>query len=347
MRFRLARFLLLAVLAAALTAGLFALRGLSPLSADSREISALVERDQIVWYFRWPLTHLLAQSLHRAAGLSGADCLALLSSIAGALFLVTLFRVARRSPLILTLLASSATLTLIGHVEVYAWPLFALLLVLLEGERCLRGEVSLRRFVSIYLLGCLSHMLLLFYAPAVLWLTIRARRRAQERGEARETDVRDALLTLILSVALVSALALALPSDGLDNNTSRLVPLTMPEIPNSSNQVTLFSAGHVQAMGMFLIMSCPLGLLLVVARMRMIRASDTLTFTSIAAGCGLVFLILWHPDMGWRGDWDLFSHPGLVINVLGWRLWTTQSVPEDQLLAEAQSCRENAQSSST
>ncbi len=319
---RLAGLLLLAV---GLTGLLFHLRALTPPSGDSAEISGFVERDTPIWYLRWPLTHLLAQAIHHGTGLSGADSLALLSASAGALFLLTVGAISRRSPLILIVLLSSVTLTLIGHVEVYAWPFLILLWLLLLGPRHLRGEISLTPLVSLFALGCLMHMLLVFYAPALVHLAVAGRRRALARGETREAldaDAMRALLCVILLFAVLAVMPLLLQPGGLDNDFERLVPLTAPEVPRSSNQVTLLSSAHLWAVAWFLLISCPVGMTLVLLRLRRAWSSDTLRFTCLAALCGLVFLILWHPDMGWRWDWDLFSHPGLVINVLAWRLWT-------------------------
>jgi hypothetical protein len=78
-------------------------------------------------------------------------------------------------------------------------------------------------------------------------------------------------------------------------------------------------------MGIFLLIGCPLGLPLVALRLRRALASEALQFTSVASICALGFLILWHPDMGVWGDWDLFSHVGLAVNVLAWRLWAGPS----------------------
>jgi hypothetical protein len=320
----------LLALTVALTALLFHLRGLSPPSADTREISGFVERSTWVWYLRWPLTHLLAQAMHRALGWSGSDCLALISSVAGALFLITVGAVARRSPLIVLVLLSGVSLTLVGHAEVYAWPELVLLWLLLVGPLHLRGAVPLAPLVALFAFGCLMHMLVFFYAPALVWLGAAGRRRALERGvpaEAVEADLRRALMGAILFLVVIGVMPLLMVAGGLDNDLERLVPLTMPAVPHSSNQVTLFSLLHIEQIGIFLALSCPVGILLALARVRRLWATDALRFTSVAAGCGLLFLVLWHPDMGWRGDWDLFSHPGLVINVLAWRLWTERDQP--------------------
>lgn len=312
------------VLAATLTWALFSLRELSPRSADSTEISGFVERPVPVWYLRWPLTHLAAQGLHTATGLPGADCLALLSSVAGALFILSVAAVSRRSPRVLIVLVSSATLTLNGHVEVYAWPLLALLLLLLLGPRHLEGRMALWPLAAVWALGSLMHMLVVFYTPALVWLAWTARRRAAARGVGRRGLDRQLLPAMLIALAFLAVISLAplvLQAGGLDNDVERVVPLTMPETPRSSNQVTLFSPRHLGQIAIFLALSCPLGAPLVLLRIRRIWRDGTVRFTSVAAACGLLFLVLWHPDMGWRGDWDLFAHPGLVINVLAWRLW--------------------------
>jgi hypothetical protein len=313
------------ILVCGLTALLYHLRALSPPSADSVEISGFVEREPWIWYLRWPLTHLLAQALHRWAGFSGTDALALLSSVAGALFLLTVGAIARRSPLIVITLLSCMPLILMGHVEVYAWPSLILLWLLLLGPLHLRGKMPLTPLVTLFGIGCLMHMLLAFYAPALVWVAVEGRRRAIERGDdpARvRADLVAALARVILVMILLTVMPLLLIPQGLDNDLERLVPLTVPEVPRSSNQVTLLSPGHFAALGMFLAISCPVGLVLTLARMRRLFSSDAIRFSAVAALCGLVFLLLWHPDMGWRGDWDLFAHPGLAINVLAWRLWS-------------------------
>ncbi|MBN1478624.1 hypothetical protein JXA47_17865, partial [Candidatus Sumerlaeota bacterium] len=314
---------------AATAALLFHLRALSPPSADSAEISHFVERDAWVWYLRWPLTHLAAQWIHRAFGLSGADSLALLSGIAGALFLITVGAVSRRSPLILIALLSATSLTLIGHVEVYAWPSLALLWLLLLGPMHLRGAVPLAPVVTLFGFGCLMHMLVAFYTPVLIWIAIAGRRRALERGAPREAvdaDTRRALARGLLFLLIITLMPLAITAGGLNNDLERLVPLTTPEVPHSSNQVTLLSPGHLVAMGIFLALSCPIGLPLALIRIRRAWMSDAARTAAIAACCGLVFLVIWHPDMGWRGDWDLFSHPGLAINLLAWRVWERGTV---------------------
>ncbi|MBN1475563.1 hypothetical protein JXA47_02305 [Candidatus Sumerlaeota bacterium] len=320
----------IAILVCALTALLYHLRRLSPPSADSVEIAGFVERGPWIWYLRWPLTHLLAQALHRWAGLSGADALALLSSVAGALFLLTVGAIARRSPLILITLLSGMPLILMGHIEVYAWPSLILLWLLLLGPLHLKGKMPLTPLVTLFGIGCLMHMLLAFYAPALVWLAVQGRRRALERGADPmriRADLAGALARIIALMVILTVMPLLLISHGFDNDLERLVPLTPPEVPRSSNQVTLLSPGHLTAIGMFLAISCPAGLVLTLARVRRLWSSDAIQFSAIAALCGLVFLVLWHPDMGWRGDWDLFAHPGLAINVLAWRLWSGRGDP--------------------
>ena len=64
---------------------------------------------------------------------------------------------------------------MIGHAEVYAWPTLFLLWLLLLGPRHLEGKIPLAPIVGLFLLGCLFHMLLLFYTPALLWLAWRGR----------------------------------------------------------------------------------------------------------------------------------------------------------------------------
>lgn len=309
-----------------LTAVLFALRGLSPPSADSEELSIIwVPFPKWLWYVRWPLSMLMAQAIHRTLGWTGADSLALMSSMAGALFFITVGLIARRSPLLLIVFASSVTLTLIGHVEVYAWPSLFLLWLLLMGPLHLKGRLPLAPIATAFVFGCLFHMLMVVYFPALVWLALRGRKLALSRGDDRkhlDADMVQALLRLVLLFVAVAVGPLIFLGAGLDNGLERVTPLFTPEVPISSNQVTLLSPTHLFQMLGFLAISCPVGLILVGIRFRRAFANDTVRFTSIAAVCGLAFLVLWHPDMGWRGDWDLFSHPGLVINVLAWRLWS-------------------------
>ncbi len=299
----------------------YCLRFLPPDGADGFFISKLIEDNPFPVYYRSILTvwmHKLCYLTLSPTGFSGWDALAVSSSIAGGIAILGLLLLSKHPLFILANVLSGSFLVFYGHHENYAWVNAFLILSYACFFRWCNGELPLAYGILFYMLACLSHMLALFYAPAILFLI----------WKKRDYNPVEVLMPLMVFVFLILILPAFFTLLGTDNSLERLVPVFQTWAPNQF--FTLFSVDHLKMLGYFHYRASFLGIvpipgtgwflglpieipLLVLLRKRI--NTLFLRFMLINVICGIVWTTLWHPDWGYN-DWDLFSQFGIPLHVL-------------------------------
>lgn len=197
------------------------------------------------------------------------------------------------------------TLLFFGHIETYACPATAFLLMALCAKGSLRWGWSTWPLVASFSLMAWLHLVALFALPAVgftLWLVWCERRPTGV--ELRHTLLAASpLLMLWLSVWVYHCgSGELLEGGGFFHSLTRR---------NYDERYALLSMAHLRETGFFLWRSAGLAAPLAVWAL-VVRRRDRLT--QALAGlllCYLYFLVTWHPDAGQR-DWDLFTFPGII-----------------------------------
>lgn len=281
--------------------------------ADGWFISTLIENDPFPLYYRSLLTvliHKLFYVIGNPLGLSGWYAIAISSSLAGAIALQGLWAICPHPLFMAINIFSGSFLVFVGHVENYAWVNTFLILMFWWVKRWLHEDIPLWPAILFYVLACLSHMLALFYAPALFYLLWRERRYHPY----------EVLLPVLLFLSIIVICNLFFQLLGTDNGLERIVPLFTKWAPN--HHFTLFSAAHLEMLLFFHICAAFLGLPLEIPLLIFFcKRVDTLylKFLLFNVLCGLIWTTLWHPDWG-RRDWDLFSQFGIPMHILLGRL---------------------------
>jgi len=158
----------------------------------------------------------------------------------------------------------------------------------------------------LFCLGCLFHMMLLFYLPAFLWVMKRQQR----------FHVLEFLLPFGAMTAAYIAINVCLPREGLFIDSSRLVPWF--EIQRKGQFFTLFSKEHIELLLYFhqkaAFLSVPLEIPVLILLRKRIN-TPIKQFLMICSMIGLLWTTFWHPDLG-KLDWDLFSQMYIATHVL-------------------------------
>ncbi len=292
-----------------LTVVLFSLRFLTPVGADGWFMANLVESGSWQFYYRSILTvviHNFIYTILHPFGINGWNAIAISSSLAGAVAIQTLFTM-KRDPIFLAVnILAGSFLVFAGHVENYAWVNTFLLLCFLQVKYNLENRGSLWLSITFYLLACLSHMLAIFYAPAILYFVWRK----------KEINPLEILIPVIAFTSTIVILCLGFTMLGTDIGTERLVPFFEKTAKN--HHFTFFSWAHLEILFYFhrhaAFLGIPLELPLLFFFRKYIQ-TDYDKFLLLCVLCGLFWTTIWHPDWG-RHDWDLFSQFGIPLHVL-------------------------------
>lgn len=312
------------LLTAALTALLFSLRGLPLPGADRWYMSQFVENNAFPLFYRSLLTlwmHRLAYVIGHPFGLDGWNAMALSSSLAGALALQIIWAI-RPGPAFLALnVLCGSFLVFAGHVENYAWVNLFLLAAFWALLNWHESRWPLWPAMAFYIAACLSHMLAIFYAPAMIYAL---------RGQRRFNPL-EALVPLLAFVFVVVGLSFSGRLHGTEAGLDRLMPLWEPWAPNHYPGLTLFSWEHLKMLAYFhyhaayfawpiqwgdsvWTFALPIELPMLFLLRKRIDSHYLKTLT-LAVFCGLAWTTLWHPDWGIE-DWDLFSQFAVPLHLL-------------------------------
>lgn len=228
-------------------------------------------------------------------------------------------------------MVSSVTWLFVGHIEFYAPFAAGLMLFYWRAARYFRAPTQ-RNFFWLTigaLVAVTMHRAAIFHFPALL-LVWRAPSgiRKWERPTAGQIRV---ILSVTIVACLLHIVPILIATLGespilVFEDYNRLPELITPFTQSWAEHVretsklgakpifTFGSMEHWKHFFFFIAISAPLGVMVVAVKIRSLSRSDQ-RFFAASAVCALVWALFWHPHLGF-GDWDLFSHPGLPINLL-------------------------------
>ncbi len=241
---------------------------------------------------------------------------------------------AGRTVTFLLAFAGIYTFVFFGHIELYAPLIAALMLLWLAAGLHFRRGLPAGWVWAAWVLAVTVHRASLFYFPALYFLVPR-REGARLRRPNRSFLVAFSCAALGLAIPhilielgyVASVHGWRIPFSFMPMETYNwlpelLTPLTQTQADyvransqlGSFHWFTFGSAGHWKHFGYFLSTAAPLGVPLIVLLGRRLRG-DGEKFFAAAAVCGWAWAFVWHPHMSYN-DWDLFTHAGLVTNLL-------------------------------
>lgn len=283
-------------------------RHLLPYSGDGRYVVQLVEEGWSV-LMHSVLTTLIHKLFYLALHPVGCDEMQSIiwsSSLAGAIAVQTLFAIRPHPVFLLVNMASGSFLVMAGMVEHYAWVNCFFLVSVYWMERYILNQSSLYPVMICYCIGCLFHMMLLFYLPAFFWVMKRNQR----------FHLWEFIIPFAAMIAIYTVFNFTLPREGLFIDSSRLVPWF--EIKRKGQFFTLFSREHVELLLYFHQKGAFLGVPLEIPVLLLFRKKMDTPFKQFLLVCivmGLIWTTFWHPDLG-KLDWDLFSQMYIATHVL-------------------------------
>ncbi|MEW6235749.1 MAG: hypothetical protein AB1656_10220 [Candidatus Omnitrophota bacterium] len=292
-----------------LTLLLYSLKWIPPVGADGWFMESLITEKGFPMYYRSILTVWIHKAFYiflHPFGVSGWNALAASSSLAGAIALQALWAMRRSWLFLVVNVFCGSFLVFVGHVENYAWVNAFLLLAFWAAQRWLEGEGRAWPVGVFFALACLSHMLAIFYIPAMAYLFWRK----------RDYDPLEILIPLLAFIGLTIGLTLAFPMLGTDNGLERLVPL-FHKTPNH-HRFLFFDGAHFKMLASFHQRAAFLGIPIELPLLFLLRKginSLYLRFLFVCVLCGLGWTTIWHPDWG-GNDWDLFSQFAIPLHVL-------------------------------
>ncbi len=319
-------------------------------------------------YYKEPLGFLAIAAayhvLHAAFAAGAATAIAIVNTLAGALYWAGVARLARSRPfapshgwVAWVLLGTTGTVgTFCGLIEkrglLVAGTLWTLLLLLAAAQDRQR---SLTTAAAALGLTVATHLAAVWLAPAAIaaWY-VRHREALRGRGGdgAARAAWHEALRCLWVSLLPFASVAAAMALAGISlsgfspetfggGDGRMFVPLT--HVETAYERFTMFSAPHFQAVANELLLLAPVGITLAVllplAAPRGERRRDTGAQVLLLACAGLlVFVFAYNPDMmvadptlGALNEWDLFSLAGVPLTLLGaWSLCSTVAPGEER-----------------
>ncbi len=255
-----------------------------------------------------PLVGYLSSGIYRLAAsihpVSGQEAIGVLSILAGALFLIALYWLARRIwddtarqiRVLLIILSSAGTCLFFGYIESYALPYLGCLGFVVSALGFLRGRVSFVVCALFFVVAIASHVTTALYFPLLVYLALV--KPAHRAWRVIAVGV------IVLAVPVWSWFIAA--GDFYRSELtagSKLIAL----LPDSS--YWLFSPDHLIDLLNLVVLVCP-GVLFALS---ISRASRThipeipRLFWPLAIIPPLAIPLLLDPKLGMARDWDLFT----------------------------------------
>ncbi len=327
------------------------------LTGDGAATIGLIQSGELINY-KEPVDRLVSALVYRAGNaLTGWDAgtaIALVSTLAGALYWAAVLRFARSRPVsgsggwvVWALLATIGAVQLFfGHVENYslltagtAWTLVLALEAVADPGRPI-WPPALAFGITFAV-----HLSAAWLAPAMValwWERVRERGRSNEPGPVagRRAAVREAAVGAAVSTLPFALVALGMAAGGVavsgfspatfgGGDGKLFVPLFTVSTPYE--RFTMFSVAHLAAFANELLLVAPAGVVLALlgplGRRRGGARSDGGTRVLMAAAGGTVaYAFAFNPDMmvanpalGVFNEWDLFAFAAVPVTMLG--LW--------------------------
>ena len=245
---RLSRWFLFLVLVPSI---LFSLRSYALPGGDSTWMVSLVTRP---WYFflRAPLVvtfHKIAWWVLGPVGWSPSDSIALVSALAGGVFLLGLYRFTRDPRVWGVVLLSKMTFVFLGHLENYAWPYALSLWVIVLLRESLEEGKPRWPIWTVLAIATFCHPMVLMLWPGVLWAIL-----PMDRPKATE-----ALVTTLVVAGLANLLMIFGKAGGLPQS-QWVLPLF--EVGDTLTRYPFFSLAHFRELTFFHLQTLTLGAIL-------------------------------------------------------------------------------------
>jgi Tfp pilus assembly protein PilF len=263
-----------------------------------------------------------------------------MSMIAGALTLWLLIGFVRRrispegrTPFLLMLACGGGPLLFFGYIENYSWTSFWVIACLLSGiEESLPPRRIPRKTVVTFLIALGFHYSSIILLPGVLLLLINLHflPRDAAAGNHRIPVKRAQLLALFFMIAGVIGYFWVSGWKGWIS----IIPL----LPQWSRDGYSFVSG---AHGLDLFnLFCLLGLATVTALVALKPANTSIHdsilngFLTITASAGIVFVLVFNPNLGMARDWDLLAVAlWPMVIAASWRAAQVKRIPRPALIA--------------
>lgn len=306
---------------------------------DSLNVARFVENGE--WFHkRAPLSIAAMQTIHRtvgaAFGLEATASVQLVSALAGGaavlavLHLATTIagpRIALRPWIAASVLSSAASLLFLGYIEHYGLSSAVGLWAMALGARALEQDTTARTATFVATLAALVHGGMATLLVPVAYLIWRLEMRGGPSGEAARGLLRAVVPALGLAAAVITAMHLvgyALSHETGFGGGDRRMFVVWSDVGGYSRYHFL-SAEHCQALLNQWLLVMPVvipGWLIFggsLAAPGAQRAEGslrpaTLVYLLLCGAAYWALTVVWNPDLGPLGDWDLFAPPGLFAN---------------------------------
>ena len=282
------------------------------------DLEALEQTIYLGWWtwHREPLVVALLQLSHqlvtRWLGWPIGNSISLVSCLAGATTVLILWYATRglRHPNLTwcLILCSGYTLNFHGAIEIYAIPTAMIAVLILSIHQVGRNAWP-NQTIPLALLGLsVCHLFGVLLLPALLVSAYlhRARMTVRDRITWMECVILIPLVFLVIS----------LWTHNEGNRFDNPIREFFCPIEGLPSYLPIWSLKHLTIKGYFLGLGTGIALPFAIWRVwRDYRDTEIIQVAAIA-GISLIFLSLFHPDIGYR-DWDLFLFPSLPIAYLG------------------------------
>lgn len=326
-------------------------------TGDGAATIGLIQSGELV-NFKEPLDRLVSALVYRAGyalvGWDAGTAIAVVSTLAGALYWAAVVRFARSRPVsgsggwvVWALLATIGAVQLFfGHVENYSLlTAGALWTLVLSLEAAGDPDRPIWPPALAFGVTFAVHLSAAWLAPAMLalwWVRVRERGRSHEsaavapwRVALREAAVGAAVSALPLALVALGMVVGGIGVSGFSPATfgggdgKLFVPLFAVSTP--FERFTMFSSAHLAAFANELLLIAPVGAVLALlgplGRRRSGARADTGTWVLVAAAAGTVaYAFAFNPDMmvadpalGVFNEWDLFAFAAVPVTMLA--LW--------------------------
>ncbi|HEX7402122.1 MAG TPA: tetratricopeptide repeat protein, partial [candidate division Zixibacteria bacterium] len=275
--------------------------------------------------------------LDRLFGLDGASVYALISYLAGMIFVIFAIRLAvllakttsTRLFVFLILMLMGSTELFFGYAEHYPLLCAGILIYIFYCLKYLRKEINFLTPLMIYIILVPFHFSSLFLLPSLLFLFLF---REEERRLPRLLKEKVTWLLLLCLLILFVGLVLY-----LSKYNWFVLGYLMPVLHGvyTGPHYTLFSPDHIIDFLNQQLLISPIGfalcLIFLIFRPRNLNVKKrAFQFLLIVASTQLLFNFIINPGLGAPRDWDLFASAGLGYTVLALFLFT-QISPDSRL----------------
>jgi len=279
-----------------------------------------------------PLTVLInaytAKWLDTVFGLRTVYAFWILGPIAGGGFVFLLWKFMKtlasdklvRVVAFVSILSCAGTLLFFGYIENYAYITVGILGYCYVGIRCLRQKSSIWTAAGVLVLCICLHYMAVCLIPSWLLLVWH-----HYLGERRPLHLKPLLIIIGVSTVVLVGLYLLfflVVWPDYSSGGGKFIAL----VERSGIAYTLFSHYHIVDIGNELLLSAPIGMLLLVIglgwyRKEIIWDKPEMLFLLVVGVYLFLMMVSLNSLLGMARDWDIFSVVGLAITLWAVHLW--------------------------